>query len=140
MARRQRELWASLQHPAWGGPVFPTSIVVEVTGTTTDVIPVFVATRNVAIRRASFAQEVSPDGTKTLQLVNLTDTQDLTEEASSDALAADTAFAWTMTSNADLLEEGDVIGLEYTVDTAGTTAPLNVVVVLELELLELKQS
>lgn len=138
MARTQRELWANLQSPQFGGPVQTVSVVVEVEGTTTKDHPVYVATRDVAIRRASFAQENSPDGAKTLQLVNATDTEDLTEEADSDALAAETAHEFTVNSNADKIDQGDVIVLEYTVDTAGTTAPEEVVVTFEVELLEIK--
>lgn len=139
MARLKRELWTGLVNPQFGGPVQTVTVVVEAEGTTTDTYPVFVATRDVAIRRASFAQENSPDGAKTLQLVNTTDTEDLTEEADSDALAANTAHEWTMTANADKIEQGDVVVLEYTVDTAGTTAPEEVVVTMEVELLELKE-
>ena len=50
MAKR-RELWANLVAPQFGGPVFPVSVQVEVTGTSTDFYPVYVATRDVKIRR-----------------------------------------------------------------------------------------
>ena len=35
MAKR-RELWANLVAPQFGGPVFPVSVQVEVTGTSTE--------------------------------------------------------------------------------------------------------
>ena len=138
--RKTRELWANMVNPQFGGPVFPVVVNVEVTGTATDTIPVFVATRDVALRRASIVQEVSPDGQKTLNLRNLTDSEDLATAVDSDALAANTGEAFVLASASDSVDEGDVIGLVYTVATAGTTAPGVVTVVLELELLELKNT
>jgi len=138
MAKR-RELWANLVAPQFGGPVFPVSVQVEVTGTSTDFYPVYVCTRDVKIRRASVVQEISPDGTKTLGLANKTDSDALiTDAIDSDALAADTASAFTIVSGKSEWSEGDVIALHYVCSSAGSTAPGTVTVTMELEFLELK--
>jgi len=137
MAKR-RELWANLVAPQFGGPVFPVAVQVEVSGTSADDFPVYVCTRDVKIRRASVVQEVSPDGTKTLALYNTTDSALITDAIDSDALAADTASAFSIVSAQSEWQEGDVISLQYGVSSAGTTAPATVTVVMELEFLELK--
>ena len=137
MARQQPELWRGLVNPILAGPVFPITVALEIPDNTNTDYPIFVATRNVAIRRASVAVETSPDGTSIFALVNATDSEDLTSaDLDADALTASTAGSFSMGDNADLIEEGDVVALEW--ESTGTTAPGTVVVCLEVEFLELK--
>ena len=137
MARTQRELWANLQHPQFGGPVFPVAVALEIADNTNADLPIFVAPRNVAVRRASVAHESSPDGTTTYALRNLTDSEDISSsDVDAAALAADTAATFSIGDNGDLIEEGDVIALEY--ESTGAVSPDSVIVVMELELVELK--
>lgn len=135
MTRTTRELWANLQHPQFGGPVFPVVAQLELDATSDRELPIFVAPRNVAVRRASVAHETSPGGTAVYGLRNHTDSEDISSDIDADALAADTTSDFTLNDNADLIEEGDVIVLDY---TGGSSAPGAVVVVLEIELIELK--
>jgi hypothetical protein len=133
MAKR-RELWANLVAPQFGGPVFPMSIPQTMSGA--DDLYLFVATRNMKVRRAQVAHTVAPTGTGTYALKNLTTTTDISSaDIDADALATDTAEAFALDPAAVDVSEGDIVVLE----AAGTGGgPL--VVTLEVEFLELKNS
>jgi hypothetical protein len=135
MASVKRELWASLVHPAMSGPVFPVSVSVE--SDAADDYPVFVATRNGRVRRASVAHAVAPTGTATYDLDNTTQTLQINTVASAidgDALAADTAASWVIDPDNAEFVEGDVISFSRTGGTGGGTTT----VTLEIEFTELK--
>lgn len=130
MAKR-RELWANLVAPQFGGPVFPISVPQTMSGA--DDLMLFVATRNMKVRRGSISHTVAPTGTGTYALYNLTTTTLITTTTiDADALATDTAASFTIDGEADV-SEGDVIVLQV----AGTGGgPL--VCTVEVEFLELK--
>lgn len=129
---KKRELWANLVAPQFAGPVMPVSVTVDVAAT--EEIPIFVAPRNCRVRRASVAHTGALGGTSTYALRNVTDSVDVSSaDVDADALAADTASAFTIGSS-DELDEGDVLALEATVG-AGTTVAC---VTLEIEFTELK--
>ncbi len=136
MARRQRELWANLQHPQWGGPVMPVQVVLT-PGTTSAESVIWVAPRNVAIRRARVAARADLGAaTATAVLENVTDTEDLSSSFDLSTLGGNATGEFTLNSNADFIEEGDVL----TVDYESTVDPGELVIVLEVEYLELKNS
>lgn len=134
MSRTQRELWANLVAPQFGGPVFPVTVVLT-PGTTNNEAVVFVAPRDVAIRRGYVASAADLSGAvATLTVENLTDTEDLSSEFDLSALEAGDSAALTFVAAADKIDEGDVVILDYDSDTD----PGELVVVLEVEFLELK--
>jgi hypothetical protein len=138
MARRFRELWANLQHPQWGGPVMPLSIVLT-PGTTNAEYVIWTAPRNVAIRRARVAARADLGaGAVTVTLENATDSEDLTAELVLDDAGVDldgnASAPFVMAAAADFIDEGDVIVVDYDSDTD----PNELVIVLEVEFLELK--
>lgn len=138
MARKTRELWANLQSPEFGGPVFPVAVYLD-PGSTNGEYPVFVATRRCAIRRARVAGTADMgSATATLTLENVTDSEDLsaTLDLSSGGvdLSGNDSAEFVLNSNADLLEAGDIVTVDYDSDTDIG----DMVVVLEVELLELK--
>lgn len=127
---KHRELWASLVHPAFAGPVMPVAAGVEVDAA--DAYPVFVATRKCRVRRASVAHTGGLSAA-TYALRNVTDSVDVSSATiDADALAADTAAAFTIGTSYDL-DEGDVLSLVVT--GTGTTFAN---VTIEVEFLELK--
>lgn len=139
MARTQRELWANLVAPQFGGPVVPVTAVYQ-PGTTNAELLVFVAPRDVAVRRAFVAARNDLGAaTATLTLENATDSEDLaaTLDASSSGVDLDgNDYAqWVLNDNADLIQEGDIIVVDYDSDTD----PGDLVVVLEIEYLEIKE-
>ena len=137
MARRQRELWANLVSPQFGGPVVSVNVVLEIPDAVNTDYVIYQATRDVAIRRARVCHEVSPDGTSIYALVNVTDSVDLSSaDIDADALAANVSSAFSLGTNADKLEEGDVVALEW--ESTATVFPGTVVVSFEVEYLELK--
>ena len=135
---RKRELWANLVAPQFGGPVCPITCHVEVTRTASDDFPMFIATRDMRIRRAYFCQEISPDGVKGVSLYNQTTNVLASAQIDSDALAAETSAKFVLVENQTTVKEGEILSLAYGVTTAGSTAPTGCSVTLEVELLELK--
>lgn len=135
MTRSKRELWTGLVHPEFGGPVFP--VVASLTpGVTNAEYVIFTAPRNVAIRRASVAARADLSAaTATATIENTTDSEDLTSELDlSTNLSGDASDDFVMADPADFIDEGDVVVLDYDSDTD----PNELVVVMEIELLELK--
>lgn len=138
MARRQRELWANLQSPQFGGPVFPVTAVLE-PGTTNAEKVIFVAPRDVAIRRAFVAARADMGAaTATVTLENVTDSEDLSGELDLSSggvdLDGNDYEPFVLNSNADKIDEGDIVVVDYD----SNTDPGELVIVMEIELLELK--
>lgn len=132
MAKR-RELWTGLVHPTFGGPVFPVSVNVQVSGA--DAYPVLVATRNMRIRRAWVAHATAPTGTATYAIRNVTAAADISSATiDADALAVDTPSQFTISEAAAEVTEGDLIALNHVGGTGGGST----VVSLEVEFIELK--
>lgn len=140
MARTKRELWPNLVNPGFGGPVFPVQVYLDPADTNGE-YPVFVATRNVAIRRA-FVMGTADMGaaTATLTLENVTDSEDLsaTLDLSSGGVDLDgNDYAeFVLNANADLIEEGDILIVDYDSDTDIG----DMVIGLEVEFLETKDT
>jgi|TARA_A100001037_G_scaffold38421_1_gene29582 hypothetical protein len=133
MAKR-RELWANLVAPQFGGPVFPVSVSVDVSGGTDNFV-IFVAPRDCKVRRAKVAHNTAPGGTSTYALRNVTDSVDVSSaDIDADALAVDTAGSFTIATANEDLDEGDVLALEATIGSGGGQAT----VTFEVEFLELK--
>lgn len=140
MARTKRELWPNLVDPGFGGPVFPQTVVLT-PGTTNAEYVIFVAPRNIAVRRAFIAARADMGAaTATANLENVTDSEDLATalDLSSGGVDLDgNDYAqWVLNSNADLIEEGDILVVDYD----SNTDPLELVVVLEIEYLETKDT
>lgn len=140
MARNKRELWPNLVSPQFGGPVFPVVATFQ-PGTTNAELVVFVAPRNVAIRKALVAARNDMGAaTATVNLENTTDSEDLASalDVSSGGVDLDgNDYAeWTLNSNADMIEEGDILVVDYD----SNTDPGELVVVLEVEFLETKNT
>lgn len=138
MARTQRELWANLVSPQFGGPVMPVTSVLS-PGTTNAEYLVFVAPRDVAVRRAFIAgRNDMGAATATVNLENVTDSQDLASalDLSSGGvdLSGNDYAEFVLNSNADKIEEGDILVIDYD----SNTDPGELVVVLEVEYLETK--
>lgn len=138
MARNKPELWRGLVSPGIAGPVFPVASVLA-PGVTNAEYVVFVATRNIAIRRARVAARNDLGAaTATVNLENTTDSEDLATaldlSSSGVDLSGNDSAEFALNDNADLIEEGDVLVLDYDSDTD----PGELVLVLEVELLELK--
>lgn len=134
--RTPQELWANLQHfRSYGGAVIPVSTELA-PGTTNAEYVIFTATRDVAIRRASVAARADMGtATATATLQNATDSEDISSSLDlSSNLDGDASDDFSMNGNADLIEEGDVIIVDYDSDTD----PNELVIVLEVELLEHK--
>ena len=135
---RKRELWANLVAPQFGGPVCPITCHVTVAGVVSDDFPMFIATRDMRIRRAYFCQEISPDGVKGVSLYNQTTNVLASAQIDSDALAAETSAKFVLIEDKTTVKEGEILSLAYGVTTSGSTAPTGCSVTLEVELLELK--
>lgn len=137
MARTPREAWDSLlgSMRSWGGPVFPQTISLT-PGVTNAEYVIWTATRDVAIRRASVAARADLSAaTATATLENVTDSEDISDTLDlSSNLDGNASDDFTMNSNADVIEEGDVLIVDYDSDTD----PNELVLVLEVELLESK--
>lgn len=136
MARSQRELWANLQHPAFGGPVVPVVVELE-PGTTNAEYVVFTPTRDMALRRAYVAARADLSAaTATATIEDTTAGEDLTSELDlSTNLGGDASDKFTLNrDNAEKVPEGNVVVLDYDSDTD----PNELVLVMEWELLELK--
>lgn len=138
MARTQRELWANLQSPQFGGPVVPVSAYLA-PGTTNAEYIVFVAPRNLAVRRAYLAARNDlGTATATANLENVTDSEDLATaldlSSSGVDLSGNDYAEWVLNANADFIDEGDIIVVDYDSDAD----PGDLVVVLEVEYLEIK--
>jgi len=131
MAKR-RELWANLVAPQFGGPVFPMSFSLTMSGAAD--LYMFVATRDMKVRRASVAHETAPSGTGLYTLYNLTTATDISSaDIDADALAVDTAAAFGISSTAADVSEGDIVVLQV----AGTGGGA-ITCTVEVEFLELK--
>lgn len=130
MAKR-RELWANLVAPQFGGPVVSMSVPQTMSGA--DDLMLFVATRDMRIRRAWVSHTVAPTGTGTYALHNLSTTTDISSaDIDADALATDTPAQFSLVSD-HTVYEGELVVLEV----AGTGGgPL--VVTMEVEYLEYK--
>lgn len=136
---KQRELWAGLVHPTFGGPVMPVSVVLT-PGTTGAEYVIFVATRDCAVRRARVAARADLGAaTATLTLENVTDSEDISSEmdvsSSGVDLSGNDSAEFVLNDNAEKIEEGDILVVDYDSDTD----PSELVIVLEIEFLEIKE-
>jgi len=106
-------------------------------GATTATIPVFRAPQKMRLLAGTFVQDNDTDGDKVIKVRNLTKTVDQTANLDVDALAADAGADFVLTTvAADLVvNKGDIIGVVYTVTTAGVVQPGEVNVVLKYQLL-----
>lgn len=96
---------------------------VDLDATATRDFPLFVAMQDGFLRAAFFSQELDTDGDKVIKIRNLTTSVDLTNNLDIDALAADASAAFVLATTNVPWKKGDVIGLVYTVATAGAVAP-----------------
>lgn len=112
-------------------PVLPCHLTI--TGTATRTVPLWRATRSGKLVRASYAQELDTDGDKTLTLRNATKAVNMSSALDIDALAV--LGHGEIVVNADTsadFDVGDLIVAVYTVNTAGTVAPGEAAIALDV--------
>lgn len=101
---------------------------------------VWVASRDVKVvedDQPRLAIEESPDGDKDIQLRNLTKSEVIAEWTGIHNDSADTALTPDIFNTGNLnVDQGDVLAINYVVNTAGTTGPTNVSIGLEVQLLD----
>jgi len=110
--------------------------IVDLDGSTTRTVAIFAAPFAGAICDAAYTQEKDADGDKTVKLRNLTKGVDITQELDVDALGANGSSTFTIIRAAAEFEELDVVGLVYTVNTAGTVNPEQISISMDLERLD----
>lgn len=103
--------------------VIPVSYNLDLDGTTTRDFPLTRMVFKGKLRAASWVQELDVDGDKTVKVRNLTDGVDLTANLDIDALAADAGADFVLATSGLVVPAGKLVGVVYTVTTAGTVAP-----------------
>lgn len=138
MSDLPRELHKTLLGTGFAAPVQTVVCSLDVSETDDVTIPVLVANRRVRVVSASYIQESDATAATdfTAQLLNgataVSDALDIAD------LGADTPadFAGVPTDGDEILEDGDVLDIDFD-QTGGTvTAPDRVLVTLEIQLLE----
>lgn len=140
-ARMPQQLHTVLDSPQRAAPVQQVPLAEDFASeTSTRTTGVWVCSRDMKVveddqPRATI--ESSPDGNKDILLKNLTKSETIAEWNDINSDSADTALTPDTFNSGNLrLDQGDVIAIEYNVDTAGTTGPGVVAIGLEVMLLD----